>query len=173
MLSMKNFIQQNGIKKHKHKLMVLITPFCKSLLQQSPITITELMHGLTHNMKNLTNQNGKQRLQKLHKVVITSQHNKIDSDLLKDPLQQYQITTIESMLGLILNLKNLMKKNGMLRPLKLLKVAIMLLLNKVTDSDLLKDQPQLFQITIIELMHGLILNTKKVTKKSGLTKHKN
>lgn len=76
------------------------------------------------------------------------------------------------MLGLILNMKNLMKKNGMLRPLKLLKVAIMLLLNKVTDSDLLKDQPQLFQITIIELTHGLILNTKKVTKKSGLTKHK-
>lgn len=76
------------------------------------------------------------------------------------------------MLGLILNMKNLMKKNGMLRPLKLLKVAIMLLLNKVTDLDLLKDQLQLFQITIIELMHGLILNTKKVTKKNGLTKHK-
>ena len=76
------------------------------------------------------------------------------------------------MLGQILNLKNLIQKNGMLRPLKLLKVAIMLLLNKVTDSNLLKDQPQLFQITIIELMHGLIPNTRKATKKSGMTKHK-
>lgn len=95
MLSMKNFIQQNGIKKHKHKLMVLIMLLCKNLLQQSLITITELMHGPTHNMKNLTNQNGMLKQQKLHKVVITSQHNKIDSDLLKDQLQQYQITTIE------------------------------------------------------------------------------
>ena len=130
------------------------------------------MLGLILNMKNHMKKNGKKKQQKLLKVVITSQHNKIDLDLLKDQLQQFLITTTELMLGLILNMKNLMKKNGLMRPLKLLKVAIMLPLNKVTDSDLLKDQLQLFQITIIELMHGLILNTKKVTKRNGLMKHK-
>ena len=76
------------------------------------------------------------------------------------------------MLGQILNLKNLIQKNGMLRPLKLLKVAIMLLLNKVTDSNLLKDQPQLFQITTTESMPGLMPNTRKTTQLNGLLRPK-
>ena len=65
-----------------------------------------------------------------------------------------------------------MKKNGMLRQLKLHKEVITLPLKDNQDLDLHKDLPQLFQIIIIELMLGLILNTKKVMKKSGLMKHK-
>ena len=95
--------------------------------------------------------------------------------LCKDKPQLYQITTTELMLGLILNLKSLTKKNGMPRLLNSPRVVTSLLLKDLItqDNTLHRDQLQPYQIIIIELMLGLIHSTKKVMKKSGMPRQQN
>ena len=135
------------------------------------------MLGLIPSSKNLMKKNGMLKQLKLLKVDtmwLLRDLTLLDKDLHRDQPQLFLIIITELMLGLILSSKNLMKKNGMLKQLKLLKVDTMWLLRDLTllDKDLHRDQPQLFLIIITELMLGLIPNTKSHTKKSGLKKHK-
>jgi hypothetical protein len=88
--------------------------------------------------------------------------------LCNNPPQMSQITTTESMPGLIHNTKKLIQPSGKQKLLKLLKVDTKSPPKKHTDLNSLK--PQMFQITTIESMPGLIHNTKKLIQPSGKQK---
>ena len=75
--------------------------------------------------------------------------------------QPFQITTTESMPGLMPNTRKIIHLNGLLR-LHLKPMVLMMLL--------LKDPPQMSQITITESMPGLIHNMKKLTLLNGKQK---
>jgi hypothetical protein len=88
--------------------------------------------------------------------------------LCNNPPQMSQITTTESMPGLIHNTKKLIQPSGKQKLLKLLKVDTKS--PPKEDIDLNSLKPQMFQITTIESMPGLIHNTKKLIQPSGKQK---
>jgi hypothetical protein len=140
---------------------------CNNPPQMSQITTTESMPGLIHNTKKLIQPSGKQKLLKLLKVD-TKSPPKEDIDLNSLKPQMFQITTIESMLGLTHNTKKPTQLSGKLKLLRSPKVDTMSPPKEDQEVNSLK--PQMSQITTTESMPGLIHNTKKLTQLNGKQK---
>merc|ERR1712166_159509 len=155
----------------KRKLLKLLKVDTMSLLkkdieiispkpQPSQITTTESMPGLILNGKRTTQKNGRRKLLKLLKVD-TTRLPKEDTEFTLLKHLMFQITTIESMPGLMHNGRKIIQKNGR-KKLKLKPMELMMLL--------LKPQPS--QITTTESTPGLMHNGRKIIQKNGRQKLK-
>jgi len=169
----RKIIQKNGRQKLKLKHLELMMLLLKP--QPSQITTIESMPGLIHNGRKTTQKNGKRKLLKLLKVDTMSLLKK-DIEIISPKPQQSQITTTESMPGLILNGKRTTQKNGRRKPLKLLKVDTTWLPREVTEFQetiLFHWKLQRPQIITTYKMPGLMIKQKTWMKKVIIRRQQN